>query len=202
MLSPDGRQTLLDALRPPFGYQLGCAVGTTFSLSLDAALTAPAAFALYAVADAAEQRDVEPLELLDSIRRHAGRYTVFFQAGQVAVPAQRRLFAYLEGALVPVTAPGGGVFHPKVWVLRFEADGSAPTYRMLCASRNLTHDRAWDTILRIDAADEDGDMRHEIDGSGLATFIGALPGPRVVGGSYAHLLASFVARTCGPTRSR
>ncbi|QYG93251.1 hypothetical protein HC251_12995 [Iamia sp. SCSIO 61187] len=175
MLSPDDRQTLLDALRPPFGFHLGCAVGTTFSLGLDAALTAPAAFALYAATDAAEQRDVEPLELLDSIRRHAGRYTVFFQAGQVAVPAQRRLFAYLEGALVPVTAPGGGVFHPKVWVLRYEADGQAPTYRMLCASRNLTHDRAWDTIVRFDAADASNEARHEIDGSGLATFVRALP---------------------------
>lgn len=175
MLSPDDRQTLLDALRPPFGFHLGCAVGTTFSLGLDAALTAPAAFALYAATDAAEQRDVEPLELLDSIRRHAGRYTVFFQAGQVAVPTQRRLFAYLEGALVPVTAPGGGVFHPKVWVLRYEADGQAPTYRMLCASRNLTHDRAWDTIVRFDAADASNEARHEIDGSGLATFVRALP---------------------------
>lgn len=175
VLNPDGRQTLLDALRPPFGFQLGCAVGTTFSLGLDAALTAPAAFALYAATDASDHRDVEPLELLDSIRRHAGRYTVFFQAGQVAVPAQRRLFAYLEGALVPVTAPGGGVFHPKVWVLRYEADGLAPTYRMLCASRNLTHDRAWDTILRIDAVDADAEVRHEIDGSGLATFVRTLP---------------------------
>lgn len=175
MLSPDDRQTLLDALRPPFGFQLGCAVGTTFSLGLDAALTAPAAFALYAATDAAEQREVEPLELLDSIRRHAGRYTVFFQAGQVAVPAQRRLFAYLEGALVPVTAPGGGVFHPKVWVLRYDADGQAPSYRMLCASRNLTHDRAWDTIVRFDAADAGTEARHEIDGSGLASFVRALP---------------------------
>lgn len=175
MLRPDDRQTLLDALRPPFGFHLGCAVGTTFSLGLDAALTAPAAFALYAATDAAEQRDVEPLELLDSIRRHAGRYTVFFQAGQVAVPTQRRLFAYLEGALVPVTAPGGGVFHPKVWVLRYEADGQAPTYRMLCASRNLTHDRAWDTIVRFDAADAGAEARHEIDGSGLVTFVRALP---------------------------
>ena len=31
MLSPDDRQTLLDALRPPFGFHLGCAVGTTKS---------------------------------------------------------------------------------------------------------------------------------------------------------------------------
>jgi hypothetical protein len=174
VLAPDARLTLLDALRPPAGYQLGCAVGTTFSLNLDAALTAPAAFALHTVTDAMEPRDVEPLELLDSIRRHAGRYTIFFQAGQIPVPTQRRLFAYLEGALVPVTAPGGGVFHPKVWVLRFDAAVGPSSFRMLCASRNLTIDRSWDTILRLDSVDTD-EAEQRFDGSGLARFVRALP---------------------------
>lgn len=182
MLAPDARLTLLDALRPPAGYQLGRAVGTTFSLNLDAALTAPAAFALHAVADAVNQRDVEPLELLDSIRRHAGRYTVFFQAGQIPVPVQRRLFAYLEGSLVPVAAPGGGVFHPKVWVLRFDNADGPSTYRMLCASRNLTLDRSWDTILRLDAVDTiDEEPPRRFDGSGLSRFLRALPGLAVGG---------------------
>lgn len=182
MLNPDQRLTLLDALRPPAGYQLGRAVGTTFSLNLDAALTAPAAFALHAVADAVNQGEVEPLELLDSIRRHAGRYTVFFQAGQIPVPVQRRLFAYLEGALVPVVAPGVGVFHPKVWVLRFDAADGPTTYRMLCASRNLTLDRSWDTILRLDAVDDvDGERDRGFDGSGLTRFLRALPGLAVGG---------------------
>lgn len=182
MLAPDARLTLLDALRPPAGYQLGRAVGTTFSLNLDAALTAPAAFALHAVADAVNQRDVEPVELLDSIRRHAGRYTVFFQAGQIPVPVQRRLFAYLEGSLVPVVAPGGGVFHPKVWVLRFDTADGPSTYRMLCGSRNLTLDRSWDTILRLDAVgDGGGEPTRLFDGSGLTRFLRALPGLAVGG---------------------
>lgn len=181
MLAPDARHTLLDALRPPTGYQLGSAVGTTFSLNLDAALTAPAAFALHAVADAINQREVEPLELLDSIRRHAGRYTVFFQAGQIPVPVQRRLFAYLEGSLIPVVAPGGGVFHPKVWVLRFDTANGAPTYRMLCASRNLTLDRSWDTILRLDASGDDVGSTGGFDGSGLSGFLRVLPGLAVGG---------------------
>jgi hypothetical protein len=168
---------LLDSLRPPPGYRLGCAVGTTFSLHLDAALTAPAAFALYAVGDLREPREVEPLELLESIRRHADRFTVFFQAGQVSVPSQRRLFAYLEGAVIPVLAPNDGVFHPKVWTLRFDADDEPSSYRVLCATRNLTYDRSWDTILRLDSApnDEADDGTTPIDPSGLAAFVRALP---------------------------
>lgn len=191
MLSPDSRQTLLDALRPPAGFHLGCAVGTTYSLDLDAALTAPASFALYAVTDLHEPRSVEPLELLDSIRRHADRFTIFFQAGQVPIPAQRRLFAYLEGAVVPVIAPNGGAFHPKIWVLRFDADGAPSTFRMLCASRNLTHDRSWDTMLRLDSSD-DQEMEQSIDSVGLAAMVRALPG-LVVGPMNGQRQASIAA---------
>ena len=176
MLSPDDRQTLLDALRPPAGYRLGCAVGTTFSLHLDAALTAPAAFALYSVLDQEDNTAVEPLELLESIRRHADRFTIFFQAGQVSVPKQRRLFAFLEESLVPVVAPNGGVFHPKVWALRFDAPDAPAAYRVLCSSRNLTYDRSWDTMLRLDSIASEEESKSYIDGSELATFIAALPG--------------------------
>lgn len=178
MLSPDDRQTLLEALRPPPGYALGCAVGTTYSLQLDAALTAPAAFALYAALDEERNEGVEALELLESIRRHADRFTIFFQAGQAAVPRQRRLFAFLEQAVVPVTAPLDGVFHPKVWALRFDAPAEAPVFRALCASRNLTYDRSWDTLLRLDSAPDDAD--DTLDGADLARFVGALPRMAVV----------------------
>lgn len=185
MLAPDTRLTLLDALRPPAGRHLGYAVGTTYSLDLNAALTAPAAFALHAAtdatADAVADHAVEPVELLESIRRHADRFCVFFQAGQIAVPNPRRLFAFLEDALVAVTAPGGGVFHPKVWVLRFESDTKPPTFRFLCASRNLTFDRSWDTILQLDSTvpevptGPDTSATGRFDGFGISRFVRALP---------------------------
>ncbi|MGE0487255.1 MAG: phospholipase D family protein [Gammaproteobacteria bacterium] len=176
MLNPDDRQTLLDALRPPPGYGLGCAVGTTFSLHLDCALTPPAAFALYAVADQERSAALEALELLEAIRRHAGRFTIFFQAGQVVVPPQRRLFAFLEESVVPVRAPGRGVFHPKVWVLRFDAPHAPSVFRALVASRNLTYDRSWDAILRLDSTSESAVDVPLVDGAALAQFVAALPG--------------------------
>ncbi len=176
MLNPDDRHTLLDALRPPPGYGLGCAVGTTFSLNLDCALTPPAAFALYSISDTDRTSTLEALELLESLRRHAERFTIFFQAGQVAVPRQRRLFAFLEESVVAVRAPRGGVFHPKVWVLRFETPDARPLFRALVASRNLTFDRSWDTLLRLDSVDADDIDVPMIDGTALADFVAALPG--------------------------
>ena len=49
--------------------------------------------------------------------------------------------------------------HPKVWVLRYEAVGEPPDgqpreqrLRVLIASRNLTFDASWDTVVRLDEA--------------------------------------------------
>jgi hypothetical protein len=151
MLAPADRHTLLELLRPPPGAVLDRAVGTTFSLNLDALLVAPAAFALFETGEE-QVGDLEPLGLLDALRRNADRITLFCQAGQIAPPpAHRRLLAYLEDTVVPVAAPRGGVFHPKVWVLRFRGDDGTVSYRFLVLSRNLTYDRSWDSALRLES---------------------------------------------------
>jgi hypothetical protein len=177
MLQPDRRLTLIEALRPPAGYVVDRAIGTTFSLDLQALLTAPAAFALVEARES-DGEDVAPIELLDSIRRHADRITLFCQAGQIALPVQTRMLPFLEHSVVPVRAPNGGVFHPKVWVLRFHSqDGETVRYRVLCASRNLTFDRSWDTVLRLDQADADDEGAAL---PALSSFVAALPGMAVL----------------------
>lgn len=173
MLAPADRHTLLELLRPPPGAVLDQAVGTTFSLNLDALLLAPAAFALFDVGEE-EAAELEPLGLLDALRRHADRITLFCQAGQIAPPpAHRRLLAYLEATVVPVAAPRGGVFHPKVWVLRYRHDDGVVSHRALVLSRNLTYDRSWDSALRLDSVPltEEGGQALP----GLARFVRALP---------------------------
>jgi hypothetical protein len=135
-------------------------LAVTFTLDLRALLAAPAAFALTG-ADAADDdaRQNEPIELLHALRSHARKLTIFSQVGEIALPPSRRIFAFLEQTVVPVRAPLGGVVHPKVWVLRYEAGrtpgGGEPRerrLRVLIASRNLTFDASWDTVLRLDEA--------------------------------------------------
>ncbi len=155
MLAPGNRLTLIDAMRPPAGMQFDQAVAVTFTLDLRALLAAPAAFAMAAPsqdADAAKDHTTEPVELLHAIRSHAHKLTVFSQAGEISLPPSRRVFSFLESVVVPVTAPRGGVVHPKIWVLRYKTVGPAPAFqlRVLCASRNLTFDTSWDTVLRLD----------------------------------------------------
>lgn len=151
MLEPERRQLLLDALRPPPGFAFDRAVGTTFTLDLVALLVTPVAFALFDVEAEDGRMIANPIAVLEAVRRHASRVTVFCQAGEIRVPSFRAAYAYLESSVIPVRAPSsGGIFHPKVWVLRFVAPDGEIRYRLLCLSRNLTFDRSWDTVLRLD----------------------------------------------------
>jgi hypothetical protein len=152
MLEPDVRELLLDALRPPDDCELVHAVGTTYSLDLQALLFAPLAFAMFdwALDDTGAPN---PIALLESLRRYADRTTVFCQAGQIGLPRDYQpLLTYLEPCVVPVTPTASHrIFHPKLWVLRFRPhDGSGDRYRLLCLTRNLTFDTAWDTACVLD----------------------------------------------------
>lgn len=160
MLQPTNRLTLIDAMRPPLGFGLESAMAVTFTLDLRALLAAPAAFALTGpdglVPDGTQH---EPIELLHAVRSHADKLTVFSQVGEIALPPSRRVFAFLERSVIPVRAPHGGVVHPKVWVLRYEALDEPPVgepserrLRVLVSSRNLTFDASWDTVIRLDEA--------------------------------------------------
>jgi len=147
VLAPDTRAVLLDQLRPPEGYQLDAAVATTFTLDLPAALVPPLAFASFAV-----RSTTDPVSTLEAVRSCADRVDVFCQAGMVRVPKRyTALFAFLEPMLHDVVAPPGGLFHPKLWLLRYRCGGLPDSYRLLCLSRNLTEDHSWDLTLRLDA---------------------------------------------------
>ena len=160
MLQPANRLTLIDAMRPPVAFRLESAIAVTFTLDLRALLFAPAAMSLSNSAEITSDGDsYEPIELLHALRSHADKITVFNQAGEISLPSSRHVFAFLERAVVPVEAPLGGIVHPKVWVLRYEAEGKPKCsehpqqrLRVLIASRNLTFDASWDTVVRLDEA--------------------------------------------------
>lgn len=184
MLRPADRRVLLEALRPPQGYRVDRAIAATYSLDLLALLIAPLSFSLYdrLVGRSSDtESGSDPLSataLLQAVRGHAEQLTVFCQAGAIAETGRyRQLLTYLEGSVVEVAAPGGGVFHPKVWVLRFV--GSGPVlYRVLVGSRNLTFDRSWDTLLLLEGELKERTNAFTVNHP-LGDFIEALPGMAV-----------------------
>jgi len=172
-LDPEGRHLLLDALRPPAGHELDLAVGTTYTLDLYALLVAPVAFAMFDREREDGTPRTDPIAALQALRRFAGRITLFCQAGDIAVPRDyRSLVVYLENSVYPVTPPNhDAIFHPKVWLIRYRRPDTIDViYRLLCMSRNLTFDRSWDTILRLE-----GKATNTAHHPELRAFASALP---------------------------
>jgi hypothetical protein len=169
MLAPDDRALLVDALRPPVGASLDRAVATTFSLDLLTTLTVPLAFVGFGIA-----HDPDPIELMESVRDTADRLDVFCQAGAiVASQWPSELVALLEQVIHQVPRPRPGhLFHPKLWALRYRTDGGEPSYRVLVLTRNLTADRSWDVLLRLDGQPSRR-IRHENEE--LVRLLRALP---------------------------
>ena len=173
MLAPETRVLLTDALQPPAGYRVEVAVATTYSLDLTALLLAPMTFALHDD-NLGDLDAIDPIKLLEAVRRHAEHTTVFVQAGAIAVPSSyRRILTFAEECVHEVTAPER-LFHPKIWVLRFSNAAGDLMHRMVCLSRNLTFDRSWDTVLVLDQHDEDS-SEAQIDTEPLVRFLGELP---------------------------
>jgi hypothetical protein len=170
MLAPDGRAVLLDALRPPPGYQLGRALATTFTLDLTAALVVPLAFARSQLGDSKD-----PVAVMEAVQSCAARVDVFCQAGGMVVPRQApRLVEFLGSMVHEVRRPRPGrLFHPKLWLLRFDSSDAGPCFRFLILSRNLTLDRNWDLVLRLDGS---SGRRRNPGNDQLVRLIQSLPG--------------------------
>jgi hypothetical protein len=174
MLRPDEHALLTSAIRPPAGYTLDKAVGTTFTLDLVALMLTQLTFATH---DMGEDIDgIASIALLDAVNRNAKNTTVFVHGGGINVPSKwRPLLALLEDCIVEVKAPVGGVFHPKFWALRFKSTDGMYLHRVLVLSRNLTFDRSWDTMLCLEESAGHGGG-NTLSGEDFAEFLRSLPG--------------------------
>ena len=171
MLHPSDRNLYTDALTPPWGYIFDQAIGTTYTLDPTTLLTIPVHLGL---AVRRKGGEADSVDLLGALHRVADRITVYAQCGRIQVPSgEQALFSLLEPMIVEAASPGGGAFHPKVWVLRFkDAEGGRPIFRLLVLSRNLTADRSWDLCLQLE-----GQLtkKARVANQPLSEFIHSLP---------------------------
>ncbi len=203
MLDPDHRALYTDALRPPPGFQFEEAVATTYSLDLQTLLTVPLQLALFSAAGSQEELLEDGVALLEALRQTTGRMTVYTQTSRILAPPQPQvLFSLLEPTVVEVAAPSEtGVFHPKIWFLRFRSpDSGSERVRLLVTSRNITDDRSWDLALSLEGRPGKDPLQAN---EPLAAFLERLPGLAVGGvaspvdgeGRVALALADLARRT-------
>ena len=170
MLRPDGRAILLEHLTPPTGFRMEGAIATSFTLDLTATLIPAMAFSGFQVAGVGD-----PVALLEGIRQTSARIDIFCQAGAIGVPSQSPdLLAFLEPMVHPVAQPAGGLFHPKLWFVKYaEPETAEVVYRLLVLSRNLTLDSSWDLAVRLDS--ERVETSVIADSAALGDLLATLP---------------------------
>lgn len=156
MLNPnDDRLDYGQVLAPPEGYNLDFAIGTTYSLDLDALVGASIALGLSE--DTGSDLMKNPICLLEALRATGDKVVLFCEAGQIHMPNNvTLLYILLEKMVFQVnTVKRKKVakypsFHPKFWLLRYVDENNVPLYRVVVLSRNLTFDRSWDITFCMD----------------------------------------------------
>jgi len=147
-------------LSAPNKYKLDFAIGTTYSLDLDALVGASLALGLSEDTDSKLAHN--PIALLEALRVTGDKIALFCEAGQIHMPSKvTSLYILLEQMVYQVKTPktkGIGTypsFHPKFWLIRYIDEKNNPLYRVVILSRNLTFDRSWDVSFYMDGVKKD-----------------------------------------------
>ena len=171
MLNPNNSKNRLDygeILSPPNNYILDFAIGTTYSLDLDALVGASISLGL------SEETDTNlinnPIFLLKALRTTKDNVVLFCEGGQIHFPKNiNPLYVLLEDMVfqvnnLKVIKNRYASFHPKFWLVRYTNEENNVFYRLVVLSRNLTFDRSWDISLSMDGfvSDEKTDKNDPI----------------------------------------
>lgn len=156
MLNPNNdRLDYGQILAPPENAYLDFAVGTTYSLDLDALVGASLALGLSEETDSVLMNN--PVCLLEALRSTGDKVALFCEGGQIAMPGKvTPLYILLEKMVFSVkTAKHKGIaafpsFHPKFWLIRYKRTDGEYIYRVIVLSRNLSFDRSWDITYCMD----------------------------------------------------
>ena len=152
MLNPrKDRLNYSNILHPPADYHLDFAVGTTYSLDLNALIASAISSGSSVKFDSYLTDD--PIFSMNVLQDNMDRIVLFCEKGRIKFPEKpTKLYILLENMVFQVDSPKNGYysFHPKFWLLRFIDDDGHVLYRIIVLSRNLTFDRSWDISFSMD----------------------------------------------------
>ena len=139
---------LLEKLRPPQGFRTEVAMGTTYSADLLACM------AVVTTMDGGEGEHVRygRVEAYRALDRLRNRVRIYHNSGYLSRRDGRKYpsLALFDWIVVPVSVPGTGSFHPKVWLVRQTAVDGAIRFVLVVSSRNVTTSTDWDFGVAIE----------------------------------------------------
>lgn len=177
MFEPTERTNFLDLLRPPAGYRLESAVGTTYSLDF-VTLTATL-LCLIDVDGDSDGNDSQQIDTLHAITRLAGRVRVFVNRGQISGPSHVSKVTTLYDRIICEVSLAEGNFHPKVWVMHYRprkvlgCEAVPGVVRVICTSRNLATSQLWEAFIAYEGKESKGKVESPLN-RGLIAFLDRL----------------------------
>ena len=181
MFRPDSNCDRTDyniILMPPDGYKLDKAIGTTYSLDLEALTAVAICLGLSEETDSKLMQN--PISMLNALQKVSDKIILFCEAGQIKAPLKpTALSILLEKMVVEVALPKDRqlgrypAYHPKTWVLSYVNKDGDKKYRFVVMSRNLTFDRSWDVSFSMDSSRM---VRQKKKTKPIINFLGFLSG--------------------------
>ncbi len=141
-----------NGIAPPDGYELKYAVGTTYSLDLEALLLIPIAM-IYASHIEKANGDLT-WETISALSEVSNKIDIFCHKGAIHNPKKNNtLFAFWEQSIHEVQMDSHlQSFHPKVWIMQFENKNKEQLYKLFVTSKNLTASGDWDIAYSTEGA--------------------------------------------------
>ena len=146
-------------LSPPKDYTLDFAIGTTYSLNLDALVSVSLSL------DLSEDMDSDlsdnPIVLVNELRKSSDKIAIFCDSSQIQLPSKlNSLFILVENMVFQVKNKNKSrsrysSFHPKFWLIKYSKNDGSIFYRLIVLSRNLTFDISWDISFCMDGQRKD-----------------------------------------------
>ena len=174
MVSPDSRTMRTAALKPPPNLAFDAAVATSYTLDPALALMLPVLFSQGASYRNATEED-DAILRLQRLRNHADSISIFVQEGGIKVPRMLKpspAYSLLERMIYEMKSPKGGIFHPKMVLVRYKDGDGYKQMRLVVMTRNLTFDKSWDVAVILDGEVDPGKRSSKNDV--LAKFIHSL----------------------------
>ena len=149
------RRSVVEMFRPPGGYRLDGAIGTTYSADF---LTLTSIMLAFVDAEAEDDEKFNVPKQLFAVTRLAKKMLLFVNRSNILYSGAKqssRIFSIYDRMIREVSFASGS-FHPKVWLLKYTRKstpanvGLQPVYRVVCSSRNVTAINSWELAAQLD----------------------------------------------------
>ena len=152
MLHPhNNRINFGHTLRPIEGYELDYALGTSYTLDLEAIMFLPVSLFF------GEDLNIEKQcsnELLTALTQVPKKVQLFCQRGKITAPwFYHNILEFWGDNIEQVQMEEySQSFHPKIWLIRYVSidKKKKAKYRFICTSRNLTKSSDWDVAVVLE----------------------------------------------------